>query len=239
MTTEASKIEYAALHEPIIPVLQLLLQQTVLPPNAWVLDLASGVGEKLPLLRESLSDAQIAACDWDRIALSRAQKDSAMFVAGDVHSLPFQDQSFDLVVCVAALGLFADSLSALREMHRVLRHDGRVLIITAEQRWARVTDWPPALVDTLTTLWPAHADHAADVERIPLEAGFTRAASFAVPLTDDIQPVAAALSLNDWTQLAPLIAELSVDQQHACEIAYANAEIELCELCLAAWLDKG
>lgn len=50
--------------------------------------------------------------------------DSAM-LRFDVTKLPFDDGSFDAVICLHVLEHVEDDLSALREFRRVLRHKGR------------------------------------------------------------------------------------------------------------------
>src|SRR5262249_19063103 len=43
--------------------------------------------------------------------------------------LPFPDESFDLVYCQLGLQFFANRAAALREMHRVLRAEGRLALM--------------------------------------------------------------------------------------------------------------
>ncbi len=52
-------------------------------------------------------------------------------VAGDVHRLPFQDESFEAVVCLNAFEHYRDPAAAMEEIRRVLKPGGRVLIHTA------------------------------------------------------------------------------------------------------------
>jgi SAM-dependent methyltransferase len=47
---------------------------------------------------------------------------------GDGAALPYADQSFDAVFLVTVLGEIPDQLAALREVHRVLRRDGRLIV---------------------------------------------------------------------------------------------------------------
>ncbi len=47
---------------------------------------------------------------------------------GDASEMPFDDASFDLIVCQAAFKNFRQPLSALNQMHRVLRGGGRAVI---------------------------------------------------------------------------------------------------------------
>ena len=46
----------------------------------------------------------------------------------DAHHLPFRAESFDLVICMAALQYVEDPRAVVREFHRVLRPGGRVYV---------------------------------------------------------------------------------------------------------------
>jgi SAM-dependent methyltransferase len=65
---------------------------------------------------------------------------------GDIRALPFADESFDIVLAVTVLCFVDDAAHAVREMTRVLRPDGR-LVIGELGRWnlwaarRRVTGW--------------------------------------------------------------------------------------------------
>jgi ubiquinone/menaquinone biosynthesis C-methylase UbiE len=50
------------------------------------------------------------------------------FVAGDATALPFRDGSFDVVTCRTAAHHFPDVGAALRQIHRVLRPGGSLLL---------------------------------------------------------------------------------------------------------------
>jgi ubiquinone/menaquinone biosynthesis C-methylase UbiE len=50
------------------------------------------------------------------------------FVAGDADALPFRDESFDVVTCRTAAHHFGDVAAAVRQMHRVLRPGGSLLL---------------------------------------------------------------------------------------------------------------
>jgi ubiquinone/menaquinone biosynthesis C-methylase UbiE len=51
------------------------------------------------------------------------------FRQGDAASMPFEAETFDLIVCRAAFKNFTRPIEAIREMHRVLRPGGQALII--------------------------------------------------------------------------------------------------------------
>lgn len=70
-------------------------------------------------------------------ARARADKDGikAAFFEGRIERLPFPDASFDVVVAITVLCFVSDALGAVREMARVLRPGGR-LVLGELGRWS-------------------------------------------------------------------------------------------------------
>jgi ubiquinone/menaquinone biosynthesis C-methylase UbiE len=67
------------------------------------------------------------------LARSKAQQqglENINFQSGDMTRLPFEDDSFDVVVCVFGIFFVPDMESALRELKRVLRTGGKLAITT-------------------------------------------------------------------------------------------------------------
>lgn len=102
-----------------------------------VLDVCTGTGDlSIDLSR---TGAQVVGADFTlpmlrhtgpKVAAQLQAGDTLpRFVAGDAMNLPFADHSFDL--CTVAFGIrnVEDPLAGLREMRRVLRPGGRVLVL--------------------------------------------------------------------------------------------------------------
>lgn len=53
-----------------------------------------------------------------------------MITYGDIHAIPFPDQSFDSIVCFEVLCYSPDVRAALRELFRVVKPDGHMLLST-------------------------------------------------------------------------------------------------------------
>lgn len=51
------------------------------------------------------------------------------FQQGNASAMPFADNTFDLILCRAAFKNFSQPLEAMNEMHRVLKPEGRAVII--------------------------------------------------------------------------------------------------------------
>jgi demethylmenaquinone methyltransferase / 2-methoxy-6-polyprenyl-1,4-benzoquinol methylase len=109
-------------------------------PGQWVLDLAAGTGVSTAELARNGIDA--VACDFSlgMLHAGRGNKSrrSVPFVAGDAMHLPFADGVFDAATMSFGLRNVVDAPAALREMARVVRPGGRLVIC----EFSRPT-WPP------------------------------------------------------------------------------------------------
>jgi SAM-dependent methyltransferase/glycosyltransferase involved in cell wall biosynthesis len=73
-------------------------------------------------------DRDLLAIGQERLAMdSRCDRERSQFVAGDGMQLPFQDASFDGLVCMNALHHMPDYRATLAEMFRVLKPGGRAV----------------------------------------------------------------------------------------------------------------
>lgn len=97
------------------------------------LDVATGTGHVA--MRLAPLARVVVGFDLTRRMLELARKEAArrslpnlQWVRGDVRSLPFPDRSFHTVTCRRAPHHFPDIDGALREMARVLREDGVMVI---------------------------------------------------------------------------------------------------------------
>lgn len=95
-----------------------------------VLDVACGVGYGTAILAEA-GARRVLGVDVSPGAVDDARGragDRAEFAVGDLHNLPCEDRSFDLVTCLETIEHVADPDRALSELRRVLRPDGLLLL---------------------------------------------------------------------------------------------------------------
>nr|WP_228454238.1 demethylmenaquinone methyltransferase [Streptomyces alkaliphilus] len=97
-------------------------------PGERVLDLAAGTGtSSLPFVENG---AYTVPCDFSQGMLREGRRRTPWlpFVAGDATRLPFRDASFDAVTISFGLRNVRDTDAALREMLRVTRPGGRLVL---------------------------------------------------------------------------------------------------------------
>ncbi|MER6994777.1 demethylmenaquinone methyltransferase [Streptomyces sp. NPDC000410] len=97
-------------------------------PGEKVLDLAAGTGtSSLPFTR---AGAYVVPCDFSLGMLREGKRRHPWLplTAGDATKLPFRDASFDAVTISFGLRNVQDTDGALRELYRVTKPGGRVVI---------------------------------------------------------------------------------------------------------------
>ncbi|WP_019932621.1 demethylmenaquinone methyltransferase [Nocardia sp. BMG111209] len=97
-----------------------------LRPGERVLDLAAGTAVSTAELRKS--GAWCVATDFSQGMLAAGRSRQVPMVAGDAMALPFADEVFDAVTISFGLRNVADTGLALREMLRVTKPGGRVVV---------------------------------------------------------------------------------------------------------------
>jgi demethylmenaquinone methyltransferase/2-methoxy-6-polyprenyl-1,4-benzoquinol methylase len=106
-----------------------------------VLDLAAGTGTSSRAF--TTAGARCVACDFSLGMLragARKPAELVSFVAGDALVLPFADRVFDVVTISFGLRNVADPDAALRELLRVTRPGGRLVICEFSHLPSRVLD---------------------------------------------------------------------------------------------------
>ena len=104
-----------------------------LPPGAAVLEVAPGPGY-LAIETARLGRFHVTGLDISRTFVEIASEKARQAAVGvdsrhgDAAAMPFEPEAFDLIICQAAFKNFRRPVSALDEMHRVLRSGGVAVI---------------------------------------------------------------------------------------------------------------
>jgi ubiquinone/menaquinone biosynthesis C-methylase UbiE len=118
------------------PLARKMLSLAPLGPGAQVLDVGTGTGLVALLAAPLIASGKIIGIDHSSGMLEQAStkafrdglSDVVSFRQMDAECLDFPDQTFDVVFSLFALLHFPRPLLALKEMHRVLRPGGRLVI---------------------------------------------------------------------------------------------------------------
>jgi ubiquinone/menaquinone biosynthesis C-methylase UbiE len=107
-----------------------------LDPTRTIVDLGCGSGNLIVKIAKEMKDVELIGVDISSEMLGRAKKRAGKqdlgsgikFKIGSADSLPFSDNSIDMVVSSLSLHHWEDPLESLKEINRVLRHNGKLLL---------------------------------------------------------------------------------------------------------------
>ena len=107
-----------------------------LSPGEEVLDLGCGAGtDSLVAAQMVAPRGRVAGIDMTPEMLAKARAaaaelgaTNAEFVEGEIEHLPFEDESFDVVISNGVIDLIPDKDAVFAELERVLRPGGRIQI---------------------------------------------------------------------------------------------------------------
>jgi ubiquinone/menaquinone biosynthesis C-methylase UbiE len=114
------------------PITQALIEDADIVEGDVVLDVAGGAGEPSLTIAKTVGPTGSVICtdvtaEMVAAAQSEAQRHGVTNIAFRqcaAHSLPFESNSFDAVVCRLGVMFFPDPLAGLREMLRVTKPEG-------------------------------------------------------------------------------------------------------------------
>ena len=102
--------------------------------NANILEVAPGPGF-LSIEFAKAGKYKVTALEISRTFIEIAQENARQanvnidFRHGNASEMPFEENRFDFIVCVAAFKNFTEPVEAIREMHRVLKSGGKACIM--------------------------------------------------------------------------------------------------------------
>lgn len=119
---------------------QMIVELSNPKPGEQALDIGCGTGIYSLLL--ALHGLEVTGIDISSGMLQKAekQKQSIRFMEGDIHTLPFEDNTFDLVISNLVLEFVTSPNDVIAEGMRVLKPDGRMVVgmIGKHSDWAKM-----------------------------------------------------------------------------------------------------
>jgi ubiquinone/menaquinone biosynthesis C-methylase UbiE len=105
-----------------------------LPAHANILEVAPGPGF-LSIEFAKVEDYKVTTLEISRTFIEIARQNAKEanvrvdFRHGNASQMPFAENAFDFIICVAAFKNFSEPVEAIREMHRVLKLGGKACIM--------------------------------------------------------------------------------------------------------------
>ena len=103
--------------------------------EAWLLDVACGTGMLADMLLRKRPNLHITGVDLSPHMLERARQRIAPvpgrveWLVGHAEQLPVESHRFDVLTCTNAFHLVQDAPAALAEFRRVLKREGKVVLV--------------------------------------------------------------------------------------------------------------
>jgi ubiquinone/menaquinone biosynthesis C-methylase UbiE len=169
-----------------------------------ILETAAGTGVATRAVLDAVPEAHIVATDINpavvAFAARRVPSERVAFQVADAQDLPFEDGSFDLVLCLFGAMFFPDKGRANSEARRVLRTGGHYVLVTFDR--LELNPIPQAAGEAVATLFPVDPRYmergpfsytdARSVEADLRKAGLTEIALRTVELTSRVSAREAA-----------------------------------------------
>lgn len=110
-------------------ILQNAKETCLLGGDIRILDIGCGKGRYLKNLIDDLPDSQCYGVDISKNVIAEKTNQNIVWEEGSLTHIPFRDNNFAMAYTCEALEHAVDIKSAIREMARVVRPDGRIVIV--------------------------------------------------------------------------------------------------------------
>ncbi len=131
------------------------LHYVTVPSGCRALDVGCGGGRTVQKLCEMVGSGKVTGVDYSALCVEKSQKlnqknilcGKAEICRASVNELPFAEESFDIITAVETYYFWQDKLGGLKELLRVLRRGGRLLLVfemlkdeNDPEKWKAVED---------------------------------------------------------------------------------------------------
>jgi SAM-dependent methyltransferase len=112
------------------PVFEAVLERTRVGPGTRYLDVGCGSGMVAEMAAARGAEVSGVDAAEEMLSIARSRAPNGDFRRGDLEELPFADETFDVVTGFNSLQYAGNPVAALREVGRVAKRGGAVVVMT-------------------------------------------------------------------------------------------------------------
>lgn len=124
-----------------------------------ILDIGCGGGKNISNLLKKASDAKVYGVDYSKSSVENSKKFNRKAISegkvdvvqGNVSSLPFEDEKFDLATAFETVYFWPDLVNDFKEVKRVLKSGGRFFICNEAAKLEEFENWSNLIDMTIHT----------------------------------------------------------------------------------------
>ncbi|MFL6378515.1 MAG: class I SAM-dependent methyltransferase, partial [Nitrososphaeraceae archaeon] len=117
--------------------IQIISEYTDVKPNDIILDTGGNTGKIIEAYSKNCKEVIVLEPKRSIVEYGRSHRPNIKFIEGGAENIPLPDNYFDKVVASASFHHFSDQDKALEEMKRVLKPDGKRIILEIDPNTPR------------------------------------------------------------------------------------------------------
>jgi ubiquinone/menaquinone biosynthesis C-methylase UbiE len=117
--------------------IQIMSEYTDVRPNDTILDIGGNTGKITEAYCNNCKEVVVLEPKRNVIEYGRSHRPNIKFIEGQAENIPLPDAYFDKVAASASFHHFSDQDKALEELKRVLKPDGKIIILEIDPNTPR------------------------------------------------------------------------------------------------------